>query len=120
MQEHLTKTELALKTLRAGIADGSLEPGRRLRVMDLTGQLGMSATPIREALRLLQADKIVEYRPHRGIVVSSMSSEKIVEVFELRMELEPLATRIAVPELEDRQIEELEALHRVLKSALPG
>jgi DNA-binding GntR family transcriptional regulator len=120
MQEHVTKTELALRALRAGISDGSLEPGRRLRVMELTEELGMSATPIREALRLLQADKLVEYRPHRGIVVASISSARIVEVFELRMELEPLATRIAVPRLNDSKVSELETLHKELKGAKPG
>lgn len=88
--------------------------------MELTEELGMSATPIREALRLLQADKLVEYRPHRGIVVSSISSARIVEAFELRMELEPLATRLAVPRLSDSKVNELETLHKELKREKPG
>ena len=52
---------------------GSLRPGERLRVDELTRELGMSPTPIREALRLLQADRLVDYRPHHGIVVRQRS-----------------------------------------------
>jgi DNA-binding GntR family transcriptional regulator len=108
---HLTKTELALQVLRAGIRTGDLRPGQRLRVDELTRGLGMSPTPIREALRLLQADRLVDYRPHHGIVVTELSAEVTAEVYRLRALLEPLAVELAVPAFSDGDLDELERLH---------
>jgi len=108
---HLTKTELALQVLRDRIRSGQLKPGQRLRVEELTRELGMSPTPIREALRLLQADRLVDYRPHYGIVVAEVSPAVTAEVYRLRALLEPLATELAVPRLTDEQVEELQRLH---------
>ena len=85
---HRTKTELALQILRDRIRTGALEPGRRLRLNLLTAELGMSPTPIREALRLLQADGLVTYRPHQGIVVAELSEPQTAEVIRLRCLLE--------------------------------
>lgn len=72
---HLTKTELALELLRERIHSGELAPGQRLELEELTQLLGMSATPIREALRLLQADRLVNYHPHHGVVVTEPPPE---------------------------------------------
>ncbi len=108
---YLTKTELALQALRDRIRSGELEPGQRLRVEELTRELGMSPTPIREALRLLQADRLVDYRAHQGIVVAELSPDVTEEVYRLRALLEPLAMELAVPRLTDEQLEKLERLH---------
>jgi DNA-binding GntR family transcriptional regulator len=109
--DHKTKTELALQVLRDRIRTGELEPGRRLRLKDLTQELGMSPTPIREALRLLQADGIVDYRPHQGIVVAELSLQEIDDVLRLRRLLEPYAVERAVPNLTPARSRELERLH---------
>jgi DNA-binding GntR family transcriptional regulator len=108
---HLTKTELALQALRERIRDGQLQPGERLRVDELTRELGMSPTPIREALRLLQADRLVDYRPHHGIIVAELSADTTEEVYHLRSMLEPLAVELAVPRLSAGDVERLEGLH---------
>jgi DNA-binding GntR family transcriptional regulator len=108
---HRTKTELALHVLRERILIGELEPGRRLRLASLTEELGMSPTPIREALRLLQADGIVTYRPHQGIVVAEVSVELTDEVIRLRRELEAMATRLAVPRMDAAGLARVERLH---------
>jgi DNA-binding GntR family transcriptional regulator len=109
---HQTKTELALNVLRQRIHRGELEPGRRLHLNVLTHELGMSPTPIREALRLLQADGIVVYRPHQGIIVAETSAEQTAEVITLRCLLEPLAVELALPRLFEAQLRDLERLHR--------
>jgi DNA-binding GntR family transcriptional regulator len=108
---HLTKTEVALQALRERIRSGQLQPGQRLRVEDLTRELGMSPTPIREALRLLQADRLIDYRPHHGIVVAEISAEVTGQVYHLRAVLEPLAVELAVPRLTDEDEQKLERLH---------
>jgi DNA-binding GntR family transcriptional regulator len=114
---HQTKTELALQALRERIRSGQLRPGERLRVDELTRELGMSPTPIREALRLLQADRLVDYRPHHGIVVAEVSADATAEVYHLRAVLEPLAVELAVPRLTDDAIDDLERLHERHASA---
>jgi DNA-binding GntR family transcriptional regulator len=116
--DHKTKTELALQVLRDRIRTGELEPGRRLRLKDLTEELGMSPTPIREALRLLQADGIVDYKPHQGIVVAELSLEELDGVLRLRRLLEPYAVELAVPKLTPARSRELERLHEKLLGAV--
>jgi DNA-binding GntR family transcriptional regulator len=118
--KHVTKTELALQALRERIRSGELRPGERLRVDELTRELGMSPTPIREAWRLLQADRLVDYRPHHGIVVAELSVDTTEEVYHLRAVLEPLAVELAVPRLTVEEVEELERLHKRHANARSG
>lgn len=115
---HVTKTELALELLRDRIRSGELAPGQRLAIDDLTRLLGMSATPIREALRLLQADRLVDYRPHHGVVVTETPPEVTAEIYRLRAVLEPLAAELAVQNLSPEQLRELERLHTELQTAV--
>lgn len=115
---HLTKTELALELLRERIRSGELVPGQRLALEELTQSLGMSATPIREALRLLQADHLIDYRPHHGVVVKESSPDAIVEIYRIRSVLEPLAAELAVGSLADDRLGELERLHQSLGAAV--
>lgn len=115
---HKTKAELALQVLRERIRTGELEPGARLRLNDLTRELGMSPTPIREALRLLQADRLVLYRPHQGIVVAELSPSETGEIVRLRCLLEPLAVELSVPALTPSRLRELEQLHERLLAAV--
>ncbi len=108
---HLTKTEIALQTLRERIASGDLAAGSRVRVEELANELEMSPTPVREALRLLQADGLVDYRAHYGIVVAEPAAEQIRELFRLRSVLEPLAIELAVPRLQPSALAALERAH---------
>lgn len=108
---HQTKSELALRVLRERIRSGQLEVGHRLQVHVLARELGMSPTPIREALRLLQADRLVHYEAHRGVLVARHSPERLSDVYAIRMALEPLATRLAIERMSDDQKEELQTIH---------
>jgi DNA-binding GntR family transcriptional regulator len=109
---HVTKAELALRVLRERIRGGELRPGERIQVEELARELGMSQTPVREALRLLQADRLIDYEPHRGAVITEVASETLVEIFRLRCLLEPLAVRLAVPNLTGEALSALESRHR--------
>ncbi len=91
----MTKTDAAFHTLRAAIEDGTYPPGEHLRLSRLTAELGMSLTPIREALRLLQAEGLVTHSDHRGTIVAEVSPEGAAEVFALRTALEPLGAELA-------------------------
>ncbi len=118
LPHHQTKTELALQRLRDRIRTGDLQPGERLRLDVIKEELGMSATPIREALRLLQADGLVDYRPHQGIVVAEHSGERIAEIHLLRSVLEPLAIERTVPMLTGETLARLDQLHDALRDAV--
>ncbi len=108
---HFTKSELALRVLRERIRSGQLKPGERIQVDELARELGMSQTPIREALRLLQADRLVDYEPHRGAIITELETGTIVEIFRLRCLLEPLAVRLAVPKLTGNALAQVEQRH---------
>jgi DNA-binding GntR family transcriptional regulator len=111
---HQTKTELALRELRGRIHRGELRIGQRLRVGALTEELGMSPTPIREALRLLEADRLVDYEPHRGVVVARPVADSLADVYGMRLLLEPYATELAIQRMSDEQRANIELIHQQL------
>lgn len=106
----LTKTDAALGEIRERIRTGQLAPGERIAASDLAAELGMSLTPVREALRVLSADGLVEMRSHRGAVIADTTS-RIDDVWRLRALLEPYAVELAGPRLGETALEELERLH---------
>jgi len=114
---HQTKTELAVRVLRERIRSGELEVGQRLQVALLTAELGMSPTPIREALRLLQADRLVHYEPHHGVVVARLAEDRLSDVYGMRLALEPFATSLAIERMSLRQREAVDDIHRKLVAA---
>jgi DNA-binding GntR family transcriptional regulator len=91
---------VAVDALRAAILDGQLAPGRRLKEIPLAEQLGISRGPIREALRLLERDGLIELIPNRGAVVPEVKALDVLEVYALRASLGSLALQKSL--LEDR------------------
>ena len=81
--------------LREDILAGRLEPGSRLVESDLTARFAVSRGPVREALRRLSADGLIEHWPHRGALVRRLSEREIRELFAIRIEMEALAARLA-------------------------
>jgi DNA-binding GntR family transcriptional regulator len=113
----LTKAEYAAQILRTRIRSGELAPGERLAVDRLKHEFAMSPTPIREALRVLQTDGLVEYRPHHGIFVATLSAEDVEEIFRLRVTLETMAIERAVELLDADGLARLDAIHAELIEA---
>lgn len=106
----LTKTDAALGEIRERIRTGQLAPGERIAASELAAELGMSLTPVREALRVLSADGLVEMRSHRGAVIADTTS-RIDDVWRLRALLEPYAVELVTPRLGEDALGELERLH---------
>ena len=115
-----TKTEAAFVALRDAIEDGRLRPGERLVLSRLIEELGMSPTPIREALRLLQAQGLAAYSAHHGMVVAEYAPDDVAEVSRIRVELEPLAVALAVERADEDDLAEMRAAHQALKAAHEG
>lgn len=95
LERHRTLADRAFAALHDAIVTGQLAPGERLPIEELGEALGMSAMPIREALRRLDAAGLVENIPHRGGRVTELSIADLAEVYEARLALEPLAVRRA-------------------------
>lgn len=109
-----TKAELALRVLRERILVGDLPPGQKLDINEIAAEFGMSATPVREAMKALQADHLAAYTPHRGTVVADNSEEVTAEVFRLRLLLEPAAIATAIRRMTPELLGQLEDLHAQL------
>ena len=97
------------KNIKEAIVSRSLPPGSQLKESDLVEKLGVSRTPIREALNQLSKDGIVEIYPRKGAFVKNCSKEEVVEILILREVMEGLAARLATNRLSEESIQKLES-----------
>jgi len=102
--------ELVFEAIRQAIIDGTLEPGQRLMEAQLAEELGVSRTPVREAIRKLELGNFVVMIPRRGAYVADISLKDVAEVFEIRGALEALAAELAAERATDEELEQLERL----------
>jgi DNA-binding GntR family transcriptional regulator len=109
-REYQTKSQVAAEQLRTAIRHGVITPGTRLDIDALVEMLGMSTTPIREALRSLEAEGLLHSTPYRGVWVTECSPEAEAALYDLRAVLEPYALRVAMPHLTDEDFDRLEQL----------
>ena len=93
--------------LRQRILRGSLKPGERLMEIHLAEQLGVSRTPIREAIRMLELEGLVKMIPRKGAQVASISREDLQDVLEVRKALDTLAVKLACERISQEEIEKL-------------
>jgi DNA-binding GntR family transcriptional regulator len=107
--------------LREAILNGELQAGTQLRQDELAQQFAISRIPVREALRQLEAEGLITYQPHRGAVVSTMSSEEIGEMFDIRIALEGRALRLAIDNMTEADLRHArELLRRYDKEGYPA
>ena len=101
-----TANEFAADLLRRAIVHGVLGQGMPLRQDELAAALGVSTIPIREALRHLEGEGLVDFAPRRGATVAVLTAEEVIEISEMRAVLEPLALRLSIPRILDSQLQE--------------
>jgi DNA-binding GntR family transcriptional regulator len=104
-----SKGGLAYTELRRRITSGELPPGSRLSQYDLADELGMSITPLREAIRRLASEEWVEMDTHRDVRVAPMSADEARQLLEVRYSLEPSATELAALRRTDREVAAMRA-----------
>ncbi len=114
-----TTSEWLFEQLRAGIITGEYAAGEPIRQDKIAERYEVSRMPVRDALRLLEAEGLVEQRPHRGAVVAELHADDALELFEVRAALESLAVRRSFPKLTDEQVEAIEDAHQALEKARP-
>lgn len=102
--------EVVCESLREAIRSGVLKPGERIMEIQLAEELGVSRTPVREAIRKLELEGYVVMMPRRGTYVASMSIRDINEIFEIRTALESLSNGLAADHITDDELEHLQRL----------
>jgi DNA-binding GntR family transcriptional regulator len=109
--------EEAADRLRELITEGLLEPGSRLNERVLSEQLQVSRTPLREAFKVLAAERLIELHPNRGASVAQLSHADVANLFELMAALEGLSGELAASRRTDAELEEIRALHYEMLAA---
>jgi len=107
-QLHRTVKSNLVEELRDAIILGEYVPGQHLRLEDIAARFDISTTPVREALRDLEAEGLVSIFPHRGAVVTQLSADDLLDIYEVRATLEEMATRLAVPNMGEDTFAQLE------------
>lgn len=104
------KQDAVYAALRSDILAGELRPGERLRIDDITHELGVSHIPVREALKQLEADGYVTIEPYVGTTVAELEASWIHELFELKESLELISGRAACRRMSDDDLDEVRAV----------
>ncbi|MGQ9497394.1 MAG: GntR family transcriptional regulator [Desulfotomaculales bacterium] len=113
--------ELVFESLREAIIQGRLKPGERLMELTLAEELGVSRTPVREAIRKLELEGFVIMVPRKGAYVSGITEKDINDVFEVRAALEALAAGLAAERITEEELDELErSLVRLAEASVAG
>ncbi len=117
-QNRPTMTQIALESIREAIEKGFLKPGMRIKETQLSKELGMSRFPIREALCYLEKEGSVETVPFKGVRVSSITPKDIEDLMTVRCALEELAIQLAIQQLDDSKVAQLQSIMNRMENAL--
>ena len=118
MNEYLPLRDVVFNTLRQAILRGELKPGERLMEIQLANKLGVSCTPIREALRKLELEGLVNMVPRKGAEVADITEKSQRDVLEVRKALEELSVQLACEKITEEEIEELKRVAERFKDTL--
>lgn len=109
---YLPLRDVVFQTLREAILKGELKPGERLMELQLAGKLGVSRTPIREAIRMLEQEGLAVTIPRKGAEVARMTEKDMEDVLQIRRALDKLAVRLAGDKITREQLRQLERAMR--------
>lgn len=105
-----TMNDLVFRLLSEEIFSGKLEPGAKLNIREIADRVGVSVTPVREALNQLASMGLVDMVPHRSPEVKRLSIDEIVEVYYIRAALEGISARLAATKLTESDLDRLQSL----------
>lgn len=118
MNEYLPLRDVVFNTLRQAILKGELAPGERLMEIQLADRLGVSRTPIREAIRKLELEGLVLMIPRKGAEVAKISEKSLRDVLEVRRSLEELAIELACQRMTEEEVARLEETQEAFREAV--
>jgi DNA-binding GntR family transcriptional regulator len=110
MEPSISRGEEAYQRLKMAIQDGSLEPGARVREVEIAQRFGISRTPAREAIRRLEGDGLIAFVPRHGAVIPKLDHQQTMELYDLREILEGSAAGFAARHASTAEVEELKEL----------
>ena len=118
--DNIPLRDAVFETLREAILKGVLSPGQHLMEMQLAYQLGVSRTPVREAIRMLELEGLVNMVPRKGARVAAISEKSLCDVLEVRRALEELSVRLACTRMERDDLEKLDSINQQFIRACQG
>ncbi len=116
--QYMPLRDVVFHALRKGIMQGDLKPGERLMEIKLANRLGVSRTPVREAIRMLELEGLVVMIPRKGAQVAEITEKDLKDVLEVRMGLEEMAVTLACQRITDQQLENLYQASRKFENAV--
>jgi DNA-binding GntR family transcriptional regulator len=111
-----TLQEALVNAIRDAILRGQLRPGEKLDQTKLSQRFGVSRMPVREALRTLASEGLINFSPHRGATVAELDPDELDEIFFLRATVEALAGRLATPRMTEAQLDELDSIREMMEA----
>ncbi len=118
IQNHRPLREMVYEELKMQILTGAIVPGTRMMEVELAKEIGVSRTPIREAIRKLEKEGLVTIEPRRGAYASQISTEDMVEILEVRQNMEGLAAFFAASRMQPEQLAELKEVSEHYNAAV--
>lgn len=116
--EYIPLRDIVFKTLREAIITGDLQPGERLMEIKLANELGVSRTPVREAIRKLELEGLVIMTARKGAEVAPINEKDLKEVLEIRKSLESLACELSCKNVRDSDIRKLKLINSEISTAV--
>lgn len=118
LDEYLPLREVVFNALRQAIIEGEFQPGERLMEVTLANKLGVSRTPVREAIRMLELEGLVVMVPRKGAEVAKITVKDLKDALEVRMAMEALSVRLACERIDEKGKEELKSACIKFKEAI--
>lgn len=118
INEYLPLRDVVFNTLRQAILRGELKPGERLMEIALSRRLGVSRTPVREAIRMLELEGLVKMVPRKGAQVAQITEQDLNDVLEVRLGLEELAVQFACMRITEEELKALENSVQMFEQAM--
>lgn len=116
----ITNAEKAYRQIKEKIITTKLSPGAILSEAEMMDELALGRTPIREAMKQLEADNLVTITPRRGMFVTNITATDLTKIFEVRVEIEPLAVRLATQRITQEELAQLRDLAEKYKDSDPN
>ncbi len=120
MDAYLPLRDVVFNTLREAILKGELKPGERLMELQLAAKLGVSRTPIREAIRMLEQEGLAVTYPRKGAEVAKMTEKDMEDVLKIRKALDELAVQLACDKITEQQLRQLRMAMREFEDSTRG
>ena len=118
IDEYLPLREVVFRALRNAIVQGEFQPGERLMVVTIANKLGVSRTPVREAIRMLELEGLVVMIPRKGAEVANITVKDLKDALEVRMAIEALSVRLACKRIDEKGKEELKQVCIAFREAI--